>query len=98
MTAGHGTYSNCQPLIGFSPSWFAVIAVEKIRLGILVLLRVQAELVAVEAIVAFAPALRATSTSGTDGFYFFAAGVALGAFHGTVSTTMTRESKSTRTR
>src|SRR5260221_9747561 len=34
ICAGHGRYSYCQPANGFSPSWFAVIAVEKMNCGI----------------------------------------------------------------
>src|SRR6267142_2802331 len=32
--AGQGRYSYCHPASGFSPSWFAVIAVEKVNCGI----------------------------------------------------------------
>src|SRR5882762_1954398 len=32
--AGQGRYSYCQPASGFRPSWFAVIAVEKMNCGI----------------------------------------------------------------
>jgi len=32
--AGHGRYSYCHPDRGFNPSWFAVIAVEKLKFGI----------------------------------------------------------------
>src|SRR5216684_3270061 len=34
MFAGHGRYSYCHPASGFSPSWFAVMAVEKMNCGI----------------------------------------------------------------
>src|SRR5260370_949557 len=33
ICAGHGKYSYCQPASGFNPSWFAVMAVEKMNLG-----------------------------------------------------------------
>jgi len=31
---GRGMYSYCQPARGFKPSWFAVIAVDHVKVGI----------------------------------------------------------------